>query len=534
MKKSIVKALCCTLVFGISVTTLSIMNSSLTALAMEPFEAEEETREEIQEYIKENKNKIDIRVVGNIDVGEYIINNVFEQSDETGGEVTAMSLDANSDAQFVGTDVKIITESVEIPNVKKYSAEQIDSISTFKKNNVEQTKVFIVSSDSLQTFFSDDNMEFVNKILDDGYSIYFQHNTIQEREAIYHKLGIIDVYLEDEENDVSTKSTTTMTTAEYTVDSETNTEKQVGEEMVQSTDETIVASYVIRNMSGGYFTGSVVSLRDRSEIDNSEIVLDAVRTRKYYTYYNEQNLVNEDVLKTSGGLTADAATLPTEDGTAWKYVKYSDRKHYELWVVGALAGDILAGEFTTFTSYAYTLNDLDNKYYFLVFSEMNIYPNNDANFISKNIEFSVDSTRSDTVCREFGPRIEPQTNELTFSLGAGITNKGLSGNVSISYTVQMNDLEISNKNATTYKGCTDFIYKKNLVYYPTNYAKDNTQQIAYTIHRSETPSINYFYAEPKFNVNLQLVSGPIAPTYFGFSWEISDINYINANDACVY
>ena len=212
MKKSIVKALCCTLVFGISVTTLSIMNSSLTALAMEPFEAEEETREEIQEYIKENKNKIDIRVVGNIDVGEYIINNVFEQSDETGGEVTAMSLDANSDAQFVGTDVKIITESVEIPNVKKYSAEQIDSISTFKKNNVEQTKVFIVSSDSLQTFFSDDNMEFVNKILDDGYSIYFQHNTIQEREAIYHKLGIIDVYLEDEENDVSTKSTTTKAT----------------------------------------------------------------------------------------------------------------------------------------------------------------------------------------------------------------------------------------------------------------------------------------------------------------------------------
>lgn len=532
MKKSIVKALCCTLVFGISVTTLSIMNSSLTALAMEPFEAEEETREEIQEYIKENKNKIDIRVVGNIDVGEYIINNVFEQSDETGGEVTAMSLDANSDAQFVGTDVKIITESVEIPNVKKYSAEQIDSISTFKKNNVEQTKVFIVSSDSLQTFFSDDNMEFVNKILDDGYSIYFQHNTIQEREAIYHKLGIIDVYLEDEENDVSTKSTTTMTTAEYTVDSETNTEKQVGEEMVQSTDETIVASYVIRNMSGGYFTGSVVSLRDRSEIDNSEIVLDAVRTRKYYTYYNEQNLVNEDVLKTSGGLTAEAATLPTEDGTAWKYVKYADRIHTEFWNSG-LFGDILAGEFTRFTSYAYTLNDLDRKYYFLVFSDMYIYPNNDNGYLSRSIEFSVDSTKSDIVCREFGPRIEPQTNELTFSLGAGISNQGLSGNVGISYTVQMNDLEISNQEATTYKGYTKFLYNHAL-WYPTNYAKDNTQQIAYTIHRSETPSINYFYAEPKFNVNLQLVSGPIAPTYFGFSWEISDINYINANDACVY
>ena len=532
MKKSIVKALCCTLVFGISVTTLSIMNSSFTALAMEPFEAEEETREEIQEYIKENKNKIDIRVVGNIDVGEYIINNVFEQSDETGGEVTAMSLDANSDAQSVGTDVKIITESVEIPNVKKYSAEQIDSISTFKKNNVEQTKVFIVSSDSLQTFFSDDNMEFVNKILDDGYSIYFQHNTIQEREAIYHKLGIIDVYLEDEENDVSTKSTTTMTTAEYTVDSETNTEKQVGEEMVQSTDETIVASYVIRNMSGGYFTGSVVSLRDRSEIDNSEIVLDAVRTRKYYTYYNEQNLVNEDVLKTSGGLTAEAATLPTEDGTAWKYVKYADRRHYGLWL-----NDVVAGEFTTFTSYAYTLNDLDNKYYFLVFSEMNIYPNNDVGYLgysTRSIEFSVDSQNSNVICREFGPRIEPQTNELTFSLGAGISNQGLSGNVGISYTVQMNDLEISNQEATTYKGYTKFLYKLGTFLYPSSYAKDNTQQIAYTIHRAETQSIRSFYAEPTFAVTLQILSGPIMPTYIRTSWDISFGEYITPNDACLY
>ncbi len=223
--------------------------------------------------------------------------------------------------------------------------------------------------------------------------------------------------------------------------------------------------------------------------------------------------------------------MPTEDGTAWKYVKYADRRHYGLWL-----NDVVAGEFTTFTSYAYTLNDLDNKYYFLVFSEMNIYPNNDVGYLgysTRSIEFSVDSQNSNVICREFGPRIEPQTNELTFSLGAGISNQGLSGNVGISYTVQMNDLEISNQEATTYKGYTKFLYNHAL-WYPSDYAKDNTRQIAYTIHRSETPSINYFYAEPKFNVNLQLVSGPIAPTYFGFSWEISDINYINANDACVY
>lgn len=51
MRKSIIKALCCAIVLGISVTIISIMNSSLTALAMEPFESEEETREEVQEYI---------------------------------------------------------------------------------------------------------------------------------------------------------------------------------------------------------------------------------------------------------------------------------------------------------------------------------------------------------------------------------------------------------------------------------------------------------------------------------------------------
>ena len=153
MRKSIIKALCCAIVLGISVTTISIMNSGITALAMEPRDYSVESDKELIKYVKENKNKIDIRVVGNIDVGEYIINNVFEQSDEIGGEVTAMSLDANSDAQSVGTDAKITTKSVEIPNVKKYSAEQIDSISTFKKNNIEQTKVFIVSADSLQTFF---------------------------------------------------------------------------------------------------------------------------------------------------------------------------------------------------------------------------------------------------------------------------------------------------------------------------------------------------------------------------------------------
>ena len=531
MKKSIVKALCCTLVFGISVTTLSIMNSSLTALAMEPFEAEEETREEIQEYIKENKNKIDIRVVGNIDVGEYIINNVFEQSDETGGEVTAMSLDANSDAQSVGTDVKIITESVEIPNVKKYSAEQIDSISTFKKNNVEQTKVFIVSSDSLQTFFSDDNMEFVNKILDDGYSIYFQHNTIQEREAIYHKLGIIDVYLEDEENDVSTKSTTTMTTAEYTVDSETNTEKQVGEEMVQSTDETIVASYVIRNMSGGYFTGSVVSLRDRSEIDNSEIVLDAVRTRKYYTYYNEQNLVNEDVLKTSGGLTADAATTPPTTNTAWVYVKYSDRNHYEFWHDQE---GILAGELTAFTSYAYTFNDLDGKYHFLVISEMNIYPNTDSKHTSRNIMFGVESENSNIVIREYGPRVQPSSNKFSFSVGPNISSNGVSAGFNISYDVVKPDLEIDNKEATTYKGYTNFTYPLGLIG-TTDYSEDNTQQVAYTIHRSETPSLKYFVAKPELTVYFREQQNLIYWKNYG--WGVTDNSLrctIYANDDCLF
>ena len=532
MRKSIIKALCCALVLGISVTTISIMNSGITALAMEPFESEEETREEVQEYIKENKNKIDIRVVGNIDVGEYIINNVFEQSDEIGGEVTAMSLDANSDAQSVGTDAKITTKSVEIPNVKKYSAEQIDSISTFKKNNIEQTKVFIVSADSLQTFFSDDNMEFVNKILDDGYSIYFQHNTVQEREAIYHKLGIIDIYLEDEEYDVPTQSTTTMTTAEYTVDSENNTEKQVGEEMVQSTDETIVASYVIRNMSGGYFTGSVVSLRDRSEIDNSEIVLDAVRTRKYYTYYNEQNLVNEDVLKTSGGLTAEAATRPPIANTAWVYVKFADRNHYEFWHDQE---GILAGEVTAFTSYAYTFNDLDGKYHFLVFSEMDVYPNTDSGHTSRNLEFAVGSENSDIVIRDYGPRVQPNSGTLTFTIGADISTSGVSAGFDISYAVEKKDLEIDNKEATPYKGYVNFYYTLPWHWGTTDYANDNTRQVAYTIHRSESRSVKRFITKPELCVSFRKKAGIGA--YYNYGWYVSDnslMQTISVNDSCLF
>lgn len=47
MRKSIIKALCCALVLGISVTTISIMNSGITALAMEPRDYSVESDKEL-------------------------------------------------------------------------------------------------------------------------------------------------------------------------------------------------------------------------------------------------------------------------------------------------------------------------------------------------------------------------------------------------------------------------------------------------------------------------------------------------------
>ncbi len=289
-------------------------------------------------------------------------------------------------------------------------------------------------------------------------------------------------------------------------------------------------------MSGGYFTGSIVTLReDNTENDNSEILLDAIRTRKYYTYYNQQNLINADVLSKDGLFAVDAAVIPPMS-TAWIYEKYTHRVHFEFWHDQR---GILAGEVTTFNTYAYTRNEIDNKYYYLNIMDMEVYPNINQNHLTRALTYSLDSGNSNFVLTEYGPRIQPESNTFTYSFGTDISNNGLNGNIGVSYTVTKDDLVIRNNEATTFKAFVHFDYPfksiLGLTYGPSDYSKENTQQVAYAIHRREGSGSKTFQSHPQLSVYFSEKTSLTGWTNHG--WDVvgnSLLCNIYPIDGCVY
>ena len=171
MRKSIIKALCCALVLGISVTTISIMNSGITALAMEPRDYSVESDKELIKYVKENKNKIDINIIGDLGISNNIefqlpAEDSLDQMQNSRQNVDNIS---NEVPENASTDSFIVTEDVKIDGIK--TNQDIDKINLKQKVTNDQTKAIIVADDKIVDFFSDENLEKINEAMTKGYSI---------------------------------------------------------------------------------------------------------------------------------------------------------------------------------------------------------------------------------------------------------------------------------------------------------------------------------------------------------------------------
>lgn len=117
MKRLSIKSICITLVLTTMIAVFSVMSTSLSALAMEPFSPNEESQEEFIDYMHKNKDKIEIKVIGDMPVKNNI---VYEYIDEGAETASVKSVNSEKDASMqINEDETLVTESFQIDNIKK-------------------------------------------------------------------------------------------------------------------------------------------------------------------------------------------------------------------------------------------------------------------------------------------------------------------------------------------------------------------------------------------------------------------------------
>lgn len=481
MRKSIIKALCCAIVLGISVTTISIMNSGITALAMEPRDYSVESDKELIKYVKENKNKIDINIIGDLGISNNIefqlpAEDSLDQMQNSRQNVDNIS---NEVPENASTDSFIVTEDVKIDGIK--TNQDIDKINLKQKVTNDQTKAIIVADDKIVDFFSDENLEKINEAMTKGYSILFESYNMDEIQSVFHKLGI-EEFLQKAENENDESSDLI-----YQYNNGLLTDEGLPEYEGEF-DPTIIVpygAYIVKNMSGEYLYGTFSRNIDyKGNMDT--LVKDALQVREEYTYYLDENKVRQ---KDNVNLTASAAEYYNIELENW-YITINDISSYARFYAKDNKTEIAqVGEFYT---YGYS-KDTAGRTAFLNISRFITKPlNEDIQTLSVYYE-NVNHNGSNFEFVSHGPQLQPSTTTVTMgwnsdlgvnanfspnNVGAGIS-AGIGFN--ISYSFQVSDVTVTNPN-TIYPdvATVDFEYDTD-----STIAKQQSEQICYSVARSK-------------------------------------------------
>lgn len=431
------------------------------ALAMEEFNYQSESLEDVIHFAENHKSNIDIKVIGSLNVDTTLNIQYIDDSQATSASSRqALALQSenavSADKQVI--DIKdadpvqlkqAIDQSMISKEIPDIPVSKVDSLSIHnfpKKTNKDDAKALIISNEMIPSVFFDENISNIKDVMEQGYAVYFEIYSMSERDQVYKQLGLFDVVNTYEEDDVKP-----------------------------------YAAYVIRNKTGGYYTGALLSNSREDFLE--DIIVDIIKTRNYYTSYNESNYVKEE---SSGGFLWNASADMVSPSSAWTQTLYEDRTsgNYKY-------GSSIIHSVTNYTTYGYTTHDVGSLHYYCVYSRMFVEPNTSGNYksnYSKELLFRVKANgyQSSNVVTDYGPKEQPSTNTLGFNLGGGISKNGISGNIGFSYSVTRSDLKISNSEAsmTNNIASTTFTYTKIL--WASSYLKNQSEQQAGAIIRDNS------------------------------------------------
>ena len=485
MKRLSIKSICITLVLTTMIAVISVMSTSLSALAMEPFSPNEESQEEFIDYMHKNKDKIEIKVIGDMPVKNNID---YTYIDEDSEKASVKSVNSEKDASMqISEDETLVTESFQIDNIKR-----VENITDVKaKTSKEQTKAYIISDEKIQEFLSAENMDDINNLLSKGYSLYFITDSNYEIDLINHKFGLLDYFPKEENYEIGTEYSQKVL-EDYTE----------GEELPEINSYTI-GCYISRNMAGEYFFGTLMSSIEKEDIYDS-IVMHAVLRRKNYTSYKDINNVKAQNIAFS--ITADAATEDERSNFRnWDIAAYGRESWFQAYgeriSVSSLMkiDDIHIGNITTYDTYGYSI-DSQNLALYINVIRIGVVPYNGVT--TKSVYWENISNQSNINLYDFGPQYQPKTSTLTLGFNSGFDVKaGFNGDNSVggsigfsaSYSIPFEEVEVTNPHADPQNrtATADFKYDSGEA------RKQYSENTAFSVFRATDSSNTEFRPQQK-------------------------------------
>ncbi len=491
MKNISVKVLCYVLALTVMVTTISIMNSDLSALAMERFNPEEESQEEFINYMHTNKNKIEINIIGDMQVNNNIS---FDYIAKSTDELNYLSQDRESSeisVRDLNENKATSTEFFKIDGIKKVE----NTASAKAKTNKDQTKAYIISNEKIQEFLSPDNMENVDDVLSKGYSLYFVTDSDYEIDLINHKFGLLD-FLPKEENYAQEIEYSQKVLEDY----------DEGED-ISTNDAFTIGCYISRNMAGEYFYGTLASSIEKEDIYDS-VVMHAVLRRKNFTSYKDINNVKAQDISLS--LSAAAATENERSNFQnWHIITYGRESWFQVygeeWASNFYIkiGDIHIGNITTYDTYGYSIDE-ENRALYINVIRMGVVPYNGVT--TKSVYWENISVQNNINLYQFGPQYQPQTNVLTlgfnseFNVKAGFKgDNSVGGSIgfSASYSFDFKEITVTNLHADpqTRTATADFAYSN--LFNTGTACKQYSENTAYSVFRATESGAIQFRPQQK-------------------------------------
>lgn len=487
--------------FVIAVLMIQMFTFSPSTARMEPMPDKNETYQDYISFLENKSANIDIKVIGNVEISNEVQISIPD-NDKIKAELQNMITEKEAieaaniispksgGAEYKSINKKISQESMNstekqseyklkrdeiieknsksvvlnVENIKKTEKTKVLN-STKEKLNKDQLLSVFIANDQINDFFSDQNT--VKKLLNKGYTIFFEVNNNKEMDEVYHAYGLIDTMEENYQMEFEDK------------------------------EQRPIAAYMVKNKIGEYGTGSIYTDGSKS---TKYMLLQSFKIRNYYfcDFKNFESL-DDELNKNQFSVSANN---PPEDsvGENWSFIKWTEKTFYG----NTNSSDTPTGSILFRCSY-YNYNKrvlspgsmTSYDRYFAVLSTMIVDPNDLSNhrFNYVNyLEFSLNLNIYTSIIKlyEVQPKNRPEDYTVSFGVGANLDNTG-KGALSISWSTSHNysDLSITDYSSyTSNKAKIRYDYNKEWNwldgYVETTYAKNPSTQKAVVVGRLPT------------------------------------------------
>ena len=418
------------LVFVMAIVQLFGFVALPEALAIEPDSGSLESVYDLKDFLETKSSKIDIHVYGNPEFSNDI---PLETYPKNAGETP---------------------EQIPEPELTTFHLKNIHWHDTFnfkgikEKTDKEQLFSILVGADAVDSFFAEENIPSIKRAMANGYSVFFETNSLETRDRVQMQFGLVDSLLDD-----------------YSI--------------VQDQAKNMVASYLTVNLAGKYRTGTI---KTNYENLSQAYAYYMFSVRKDYT--TAINDMSADEASTSFALPVNAFDPEANIGSGW--LGCGENRDQALSSNG----------FSTCAKYTYYrfTKRINNNYYgatqVVVTTTPTYYPTSVSYNKTAQVRFYSDALKfyntSGIYIEDYTPKSEPQVRQNNFSAGISGTGKGIGG-FSFQYGVSTttSDLSLDNMSSTSASNKQIVDLRLNYSSSPlSSYGTRETHQTALIIYRT--------------------------------------------------